>query len=71
MLKIILHIVQKDVYKRQPPYPVFDNEKYVALAYKYHLIDEKYELKILNECVCIVDYQDVYKRQGRNAVIFL
>ena len=44
-------IYRTDIIKQTPPYPVFDNEKYVALAYKYHLIDEKYELKILNECV--------------------
>lgn len=50
-------IYRTDIIKSTPPYPVFENEKYVALAYKYHIIDEKYELKILNECVCIVDYQ--------------
>lgn len=50
-------IYRTDIIKSTPPYPVFDNEKYVALAYKYHIVDEKYELKILNECVCIVDYQ--------------
>lgn len=50
-------IYRTDIIKQTPPYPIFDNEKYVALAYKYHLIDEKYEMKILNKCVCIVDYQ--------------
>ena len=50
-------IYRTDIIRETPPYPVFDGEKYVSLAYKYHLIDEKYELKILNECVCIVDYQ--------------
>lgn len=40
-------IYRTDIIKQTPPYPVFDNEKYVALAYKYHLIDEKYELKYL------------------------
>ena len=50
-------IYRTDIIRDTPPYPVFDNEKYVSLAYKYHIIDEKYELKILNECVCIVDYQ--------------
>ena len=50
-------IYRTDIIQKTPPYPVFDNEKYVALAYKYHIIDEKYELKILNENVCFVDYQ--------------
>lgn len=65
-------IYRTDIIKQTPPYPVFDNEKYVALAYKYHLIDEKYELKILNECVCIVDYQmdgsstNMYRQYVRN-----
>lgn len=65
-------IYRTDIIKATPPYPVFDNEKYVALAYKYHLIDEKYELKILNECVCIVDYQmdgsstNMYRQYARN-----
>lgn len=65
-------IYRTDIIKAIPPYPVFDNEKYVALAYKYHLIDEKYELKILNECVCIVDYQmdgsstNMYRQYVRN-----
>lgn len=65
-------IYRTDIIKATPLYPVFDNEKYVALAYKYHLIDEKYELKILNECVCIVDYQmdgsstNMYRQYVRN-----
>lgn len=65
-------IYRTDIIKQTPPYPVFDNEKYVALAYKYHLIDEKYELKILNECVCIVVYQmdgsstNMYRQYVRN-----
>jgi glycosyltransferase involved in cell wall biosynthesis len=65
-------IYRTDIINSTPPYPVFDNEKYVALAYKYHLIDEKYEMKILNECVCIVDYQmdgsstNMYRQYMRN-----
>ena len=36
----------------------FEGEKYVGLAYKYHIVDETKELLIMNEPVCIVDYQD-------------
>lgn len=50
-------IYRTDIIKNTPPYPVFGNEKYFALAYKYHIIDKNFELKILNECVCIVEYQ--------------
>lgn len=38
------------------PYPTFPHEKYVGLAYKYYLLDMKYELLIMNETVCHVEY---------------
>ncbi len=50
-------IYRTDLITSVPPYPVFEGEKYFSLAYKYHLLDEKYELRILNKSVCIVDYQ--------------
>lgn len=42
---------------RQTPYPVFEGEKYIALAYKYLLIDQKYKLAVLNDVLCNVEYQ--------------
>lgn len=51
-------IYRTDVIKSTPPYPVFESEKYVGLAYKYHIIDEIMELLIMNEPICVVDYQD-------------
>lgn len=51
-------IYRTDVINSAPPYPVFEDEKYVGLAYKYHIVDETKELLIMNEPVCIVDYQD-------------
>ena len=65
-------IYRTDIIKSTPPYPVFEGEKYVSLAYKYHIIDESYQLKILNECVCYVDYQfdgssaNMYRQYMRN-----
>lgn len=50
-------IYRTDVINRYPPYPVFQGEKYVALAYKYRLIDQDYKLAVLDEVVCNVDYQ--------------
>lgn len=50
-------IYRTDVIKSAPPYPQFQGEKYFGLAYKYHIIDKKYELLIMNEPVCIVEYQ--------------
>lgn len=50
-------IYRTDVIRAYPPYPVFEGEKYVALAYKYRLIDQDYTLAVLDEVVCNVDYQ--------------
>lgn len=51
-------IYRTDVINAYPPYPVFEGEKYVALAYKYRLIDQDYQLAVLDEVVCNVDYQE-------------
>lgn len=50
-------IYRTEVIKSTPRYPLFEGERYVGLAYKYMLIDQQYELMILNEPVCIVEYQ--------------
>lgn len=50
-------VYRTDVINQYPPYPVFEGEKYVALAYKYRLIDQKYKLAVLNEILCNVEYQ--------------
>ena len=46
-----------DIINSVPSYPVFPGEKYVGLAYKYTLIDQKYKLSVLNEVLCDVEYQ--------------
>lgn len=50
-------IYRTDVINQYPPYPVFEGERYVALAYKYRLIDQDYKLAVLDEVVCDVEYQ--------------
>ncbi|MDO5408949.1 MAG: glycosyltransferase family 2 protein [Lachnospiraceae bacterium] len=50
-------VYRTDVIKQYPPYPVFEGERYVALAYKYRLIDQDYKLAVLNEVLCNVEYQ--------------
>lgn len=50
-------VYRTDVMNQYPPYPVFEGEKYVALAYKYRLIDQDYKLAVLNEVLCNVEYQ--------------
>ncbi|MDX5475451.1 MAG: glycosyltransferase family 2 protein [Bacillaceae bacterium] len=39
------------------PYPLFKDERYVGLDYKYYKLDMEYELLLMNEVLCIVDYQ--------------
>ena len=51
-------VYRTDIINSVPEYPVFENERYVALAYKYRLIDQQYKLAILNESLCKVDYQN-------------
>ena len=50
-------VYRTDVIRQYPPYPVFTGEKYVALAYKYRLIDQDYTLAVLDEVLCNVEYQ--------------
>ena len=50
-------VYRTDVINQYPPYPVFEVEKYVALAYKYRLIDQDYKLAVLDEVLCNVEYQ--------------
>lgn len=50
-------VYRTDVINSYPPYPVFPGEKYVALAYKYLLIDQEYKLAVINDVLCNVEYQ--------------
>ena len=50
-------VYRTDVINQYPPYPVFEGEKYVALAYKYRLIDQQYKLAVLDKVLCNVEYQ--------------
>lgn len=51
-------IYRTDVINSVPPYPVFQDEKYVGLVYKYTLVDQKYKLYVMKEVVCEVEYQE-------------
>ena len=50
-------IYRTDIINAYPEYPEFAGEKYVSLSYKYLLIDQDYKLAVLDEVVCIVEYQ--------------
>lgn len=49
-------VYRTDVIKKYPEYPVFEGEKFVPLGYKYMLIDQDYDLGVLHEVLCIVEY---------------
>lgn len=51
-------IYRTDVINKYPKYPEFEGEKLVPLSYKYLLIDQDYELLILNEPICVVEYME-------------
>ena len=50
-------VYRTDVMRQYPEYPVYEGEKYVSLAYKYLLCDQDYQLAVLNEVLCDVEYQ--------------
>ena len=39
-------------------FPEFEGEKFYPASYKYINLDQEYELLILNEATCVVDYND-------------
>lgn len=49
-------LVYRTTLTKPYPYPLFQNERYVGLAYKYHMIDKQYELLLMNEVLCCVEY---------------
>ncbi|WP_078432585.1 glycosyltransferase family 2 protein [Metabacillus halosaccharovorans] len=49
-------LVYRSELTKKYPYPIFENEKYVGLAYKYHKLDEEYPMLLINEVLCIVEY---------------
>ena len=51
-------IYRTDIINKYPEYPVFEGEKYLSLAYKYRLIDQDYKMAVLDEIVCLVEYQE-------------
>lgn len=50
-------VYRTEIINKYPPYPIFEGEKYVGLAYKYMLCDQDYKLLTLNEPLVTVEYQ--------------
>lgn len=65
-------VYRTSVINSVPEYPLFEGERYVGLAYKYMLIDQKYKLLTLNKPLVTVEYQqdgssyNMYKQYWRN-----
>jgi glycosyltransferase involved in cell wall biosynthesis len=65
-------LVYRTELTKQFPYPIFKNEKYVGLAYKYYKLDQQYEMLLMNEVLCCVDYlpdgssQNMLKQYRKN-----
>lgn len=52
----IKFVYRTDVVRKYPEYPVFENERFTPLGYKYLLIDQDYDMLFFNEPLCIVEY---------------
>ncbi len=50
-------VYRTEVVKKYPPYPEYPEERFVPLDYIPLLIDQEYDLKPVNEVLCIVEYQ--------------
>ncbi|MDR6121921.1 glycosyltransferase involved in cell wall biosynthesis [Bacillus sp. SLBN-46] len=49
-------LVYRTKLTRKYPYPVYQNEKLVPLSYKYYMLDQEYEMLLMNEALCCVEY---------------
>ena len=49
-------LIYRSALTRNYPYPLFQGERYVGLAYKYYMLDREYPLLLMNEVVCCVEY---------------
>ncbi|MCT4478537.1 glycosyltransferase family 2 protein [Peribacillus frigoritolerans] len=47
--------LRSDLLKKEP-YPLFEDENYVAVGYKYFKIDQKHKMLVLNDILCCQEY---------------
>ena len=50
-------VYRTDIINSVPDYPIFEGERYLGLAYKYLIVEEKYEMLAVNHPMVVVDYQ--------------
>jgi len=51
-------LIYRSELTKKYPYPIFNGEKYMPLNYKYILLDLEYEMLLMDETVCHVEYMD-------------
>lgn len=49
-------VYRTDIINKYPEYPVFPQERFVPLGYKYLLIDQNYNLGVIHHVLCTVEY---------------
>lgn len=54
----IKFVYRTDIIKKYAPYPLYENEKFVPLGYKYMLVDQDYEMLFFNKVLCVVEYME-------------
>ena len=59
-------VLRTEVVRKYPPYPEYEGEKLVPLGTLYAMIDRDYEMLVLDEPLCRVEYQS----DGSGASIF-
>lgn len=50
-------VYRTEVITKYPPYPVFEGEKFISLGYKVGLCDDDYKLLVMDDVLCVVEYQ--------------
>ena len=70
-------VLRTEIVKKYPPYPLFEGERFVPLGILYLMIDQVYELLILNKPLCVVEYMpdgssmNILKQYTKNPKGFL
>jgi glycosyltransferase involved in cell wall biosynthesis len=70
-------VYSTEIIKKYPAYPIFKEEKFVPLGYKYMLIDQDYDLGVMHDVLCIIEYlpdgssKNIFKQYRRHPKGFL
>lgn len=65
-------VLRTEIVRKYPAYPLFKEERFVPLGILYLMIDQDYELLVLNTPLCIVEYRidgsslNIFKQYIRN-----